>query len=71
MGPRRKRHPKDDLRDLKIEASNLYENLGLENFLNWVKAIERIFKLKKYKEEESFKLDILKMKWYTSCGIRI
>ena len=41
-------------------------NLNSENSLDWVQAIERIFELKDYNDENSFKLAILKLKGYAS-----
>jgi len=33
---RRRRHARDNLRDLKVEATNFDGNLNLENYLAWV-----------------------------------
>jgi len=65
----RRRHPRDDLRDLKVETPKCYGDLNLKNYPNWVQTIKRIFKLKGYNDEKSFKLVILKLKgdaslWY-------
>ena len=38
----------------------------MENYLNWVQALERIFELKDYNDEKAFKLAILKLKRYAS-----
>ena len=32
----KKRHARDDLRDLKIQAPDFDENLNLEEYLDWV-----------------------------------
>jgi len=61
--PRRLRHRRDDLWDLKVKAPNFDGNLNLENYLDWVQALERIFELKYYNDE---KASILKMKGYAS-----
>jgi len=39
-------HPRDDLGDLKVEAPEFDGNLKLENYIDWVQAIERIIELK-------------------------
>jgi len=67
--PRRLRHLRDDLQDLKVKALKFDCNLNPKNYLDWVQALERIFELKDYNDEKAFKLAILKMKgdaslWY-------
>jgi len=64
--PRRLRHPRDDLQDLKVEAPEFDGNLNPKNYLDWVQALERIFELKDYNDEKAFKLAILKKKGYAS-----
>ena len=64
--PRRLRHQRDDLWDLKVEVLEFDGNLNLKNYLDWVQAIERIFELKEYNDEKAFKLIILKLKGYAS-----
>jgi len=68
-GARRRRHPRDDLRALKVEALKFDDNLNLKNYLDWIQAIKKIFELKEYNDEKSFMLVILKLKecaslWY-------
>ena len=58
-GPRRRMHPMDELRDLKVEASELDDNRNIENYLDLVQVIKRIFELKEYNNEKSFKLAFL------------
>jgi len=41
-------------RDLKVKTPKFDGNLNLENYLDWVQAIERIFELKGYHDEKSF-----------------
>jgi len=65
-GLRRRRHPRDNLRDLKIEALEVDGNLNLENYLDGVHVLETIFELKEYNIEKSSKLAILKLKRYSS-----
>jgi len=65
-GVRRKRHPKGDLTDFKIEAPEFDGNLNPKNYLDFIQYVERIFKLKEYNGENAFKLVILKMKEYAS-----
>jgi len=62
---RRRRHPWDDLGDLKIKALKFDENLNLKNYLDWVQSMERVIELKDY-NLEIFKLAIRKMKGYVS-----
>jgi len=68
--PRRERRPPraplDDLRDLKFEPPEFEGNLNPDAFLEWVQAIERIFEIKEYSDEKSFKVAILKLKRYAS-----
>ena len=54
-GPRRRRHPRDDLWNLKVEAPEFDGNFKLENYLDWVRAIERTFEHKEYNDGKSFK----------------
>jgi len=49
-------HVRDDLSDLKIKALKFSGNLNLENYLYLVQAIERIFNLKEYNKDKSFKI---------------
>ena len=58
--PRRRRHPRGDLRDLKVKTTEFDGNLNLD----WLQTLERIFQLKDYNDEKAFKLVILKMKGY-------
>jgi len=51
----------DDLSDPKIEALEFDSNLELENYIDWVQAIERIIELKECNDEKAFKLAILKL----------
>jgi len=37
-------------------------------FLEWIQSIERIFEIKEYSDEKSFKVAILKLKKYASLG---
>jgi len=60
------RAPLDDLRDLKFEPQEFEGNLNPEAFLEWVQTIERIFEIKEYSDEKSFKVAILKLKKYAS-----
>jgi len=68
--PRRERRPPraplDDLRDLKFEPPEFEGNLNPDAFLEWVQTIERIFEIKEYSDEKSFKVAILKLKRYAS-----
>jgi len=41
-------------------------NFNLKRYLDWVQPMERIFELKEYNDEKSFKMVILKMKGYAS-----
>ena len=59
-------HSRDDLSDLKVEASEFDGNLKPENYIDWVQAIERIIELKDYNDKKVFKLVILKLKGYAS-----
>jgi len=43
----------------------------LENYLDWVKTLERIFDLKYYKDDKGFNLAILKIKGYASLGMNV
>jgi len=52
---RRRRPPRDDLKDLKVEALKFDDNLNLENNLDCTQAIRRIFELKEYNNELFFK----------------
>lgn len=45
-----------------MEALKLNGNLNLEIYLYWIQSMERIFELKGYNGDKSFKLAILKMK---------
>ena len=45
-GVRRRRHPRKALRDFKIEDSKFDENPSLENYIDWVQFVERIFEHK-------------------------
>ena len=47
-------------------APEFDDNLNLEDYLDWVQAIKRIFELKEYNDEKSFKLVIPKLKGYAS-----
>jgi len=40
---RRRRHPRDDLRDLKVESPKFDNNLNLEKYLDLVQVLKRIF----------------------------
>ena len=60
------RHSKDDLSDLKIEEWKIDGSLNPENNLDWVQAFGKIFELKEYNDEKSFKLAILTMKGYAT-----
>ena len=40
--------------------------MNLENYFDWVQAIESIFEMKEYNEEKSLQLVILKLKGYAS-----
>ena len=64
--PTRRRHPRNDLGDLKVEVLKFNSNLNPKNYLDWVQAHERIFELKDYNDEKYFKLVILKWKGYAS-----
>jgi len=64
--PGRIRHPRDDLKDLKVEALKFEDNLNLENYLHWVQIMKMIFELKEYNDEKALKLAILKYKGYAS-----
>jgi len=46
--PRRRRVPRDDLKDFTIEAPKFDCNLKPEDYLEWVQAIERIIEIKAY-----------------------
>ena len=63
---RERRHLRDDLSDLKIEAPKFDGNLKPKNYLDWVQAIKRTFEFKEYNDENAFELAISKMKWYAS-----
>ena len=65
-GVRWRGHFRDNLSDLKIEASEFDNNLKLKDYIDWMQAIERIVELKKYSDEKAFKLAILKLKGYES-----
>ena len=52
----------DDLRDLKFEPLEFKGNLNPEVFLEWIQSIERIFEIKEYSDEKSFKVSILNLK---------
>ena len=41
--PRKRRHPSDNLRDLKVEVAKFDGNLNPEGYPGWVQAIEKIF----------------------------
>ena len=56
----------DDLRDLEVEALAFDGNLNPKSHLDWVQAIERIFELKDYDDENVFKVSILKLGGYAS-----
>jgi len=49
-----------------MEALEFDDNFNPENYLDWVQALEKIFELKDYNDERTFKLAILKMKGYAS-----
>ena len=63
-GVRGRRDLRDDPSDFKIEAFEFDGNFKLKNYLDWVRAIKRIFELKEYNDGKTFKLAILKMKGY-------
>jgi len=50
--------------DLKVEAPIFDVNINPKNYLDWVKALERIFEPKDHNDEKAFKLAILEMKRY-------
>jgi len=64
-------HPTNDHKDLKVGPSECDGSLNLKNYLDWVKPIKRIFELKEYNEEKSFKLAILKMKGMPLLGVKV
>ena len=43
----------------------------MENYLDWVKTLERIFDLKYYKDDKGFNLAILKIKGYASLDMNV
>ena len=53
---------REELEEEDIQGMIL--RISTRNYLDWVQAIERIFKLKEYNEEKSFKLAIFKLKGY-------
>jgi len=50
----------------KVGAPEFDGNLKLENYIDWVLAIERIIELKEYNDKKAFKLVDLKLKVYAS-----
>ena len=65
-GPRRRRYPGDDLRNLKVESLEFDSNRNPQNYLDCLQTIERIIKLTTYNDDKAIKLVILKLKRYTS-----
>ena len=63
---RRLRHQRNDVWDLKVEASEFDGNINPKKNLDWVQSLEIIFELKYYNYDKAFKLAILKMKGYAS-----
>ena len=54
--------PRDDLKDLRIEAPKFDGSLKPEDYLEWAQASERIIEIKGYYGEKAFKLVVLKLK---------
>ena len=56
-----KRDPRGGLNDLEVKVLEFDCNISVENYLNQVQSIEKIFEPIEYNEEKPFKLVVLKM----------
>ncbi|XP_031270993.1 uncharacterized protein LOC116129386 [Pistacia vera] len=62
--PRRRRF--DDDKGLKVDLPEFNGSLDLNDFIDWLHEIERVFEFKGYNDEKRCKVDILKFKEYAS-----
>jgi len=60
------RHNEDDLRVIKFDSPNFKGTLNPDIYLEWIQTVERLFEVKCYSDEKSFKVAILKVKKYAS-----
>lgn len=56
----------DDDHRLKIDISDFKGSLSLDDFIDWLHAIKRVFEYKGYSNEKKCKVAILKFKDYAS-----
>lgn len=54
----------NDDHDLKIDIPEFEESLSLDDFVDWLYTIKRVFKYKGYYDEKKCKVVILKFKDY-------
>jgi len=65
------RNNEDDLTDMKFDPLEFECTLNLDVYLEWIQSSERLFEVKGYSNEKSFKVAILELKkctslWYES-----
>ena len=64
-----RRAPSDEFRAIKVAHSEFNGNLNTNEYLEWVKAMDRIFEVKGYDNEKSSKIASPKLKRYASLWI--
>ncbi|GAV70045.1 hypothetical protein CFOL_v3_13544 [Cephalotus follicularis] len=65
-GRGRRPWPDDNDRGLQLDVPEFMGNLNLDDFIDWLNAIERVFDYKEYSEEKKCKVAIQKFKKYAS-----
>jgi len=75
--PRRGRRLQPNLNDTRVEVPEFEGKLDLDEFLEWVHAVERVFDYKEILEDKKVKLVALRLRKYASlwwinlCAMRV